>query len=76
LTKAEKEASELALEHDMSLKHMKAPIGVTAVWYKNNDNDKDQWMYYTSNWTLALKRLKGTKKCKKKKAPPRKRKRQ
>ena len=35
---------------------MKAPIGVTGIWYKNDGND--QWMYYAPNWTDALKRLK------------------
>lgn len=49
---------------------MKAPIGVTGIWYKNEGSE--QWMYYSPNWTEALKRLKGTKKpCKKKKAAPR-----
>jgi len=52
---------------------MKAPIGVTAVWYKNEDSV--QWMYYSSTWASALKKLKETKKpCKKKKVAPRRKK--
>ena len=74
MTKTQKTAEELAEALDISLKHMRAPIGVTGVWYKNNDNPKDNYFWYAKNWTEALKKINGTKKCKKKKAPPRKKK--
>lgn len=70
MSKTQSSAEALAKDFEISLKHMKAPIGVTGIWYKNNGSD--QWMYYSPNWTEALKRLKGTRKpCKKKKAAPR-----
>ena len=70
MTKTQSNAEKLAKDFKISLKHMRAPIGVTGIWYKNEGSE--QWMYYSSNWTEALKKLKGTKKpCKKKKAAPR-----
>ncbi len=70
MSKAQDSAEKLAKDFKISLKHMKAPIGVTAIWYKNDDSN--QWMFYSSTWTSTLKKLKETKKpCKKKKAAPR-----
>tara|TARA_Y100001972_G_C7621693_1_gene311809 strand:- start:150 stop:374 length:225 start_codon:yes stop_codon:yes gene_type:complete len=70
LTKTQEKAELLAADFKISLKHMRAPIGVTGIWYKNDGSD--QWMYYSPNWTEALKKLNKTKKpCKKKKAAPR-----